>query len=84
MTDNALAYRRARDFQSALAALCAKHVLIKPRQLAAQLSSCDLPLRCSGWDGWKGVDAFCSLAGVDHFGRRRIPTPTAGVRSSPV
>jgi hypothetical protein len=50
MTDNALAlaYRRARDFKSALAALCAKHVLIKPRQLAAQLSSCDLPLRCSG------------------------------------
>ena len=31
MTDNAWAYRPSLDFQSALAALCAKHVLIKPR-----------------------------------------------------
>jgi len=31
MTDNAFAYRLSRDFQAALAALGAKHVLIKPR-----------------------------------------------------
>ena len=31
MTDNAFAYRLSRDFQDALAALGAKHVLIKPR-----------------------------------------------------
>ena len=31
MTDNAFAYRLSRDFQAALAALDAKHVLIKPR-----------------------------------------------------
>lgn len=31
MTDNAFAYRLSRDFQEALAALGAKHVLIKPR-----------------------------------------------------
>ncbi|MDR6413306.1 transposase InsO family protein [Pseudarthrobacter sulfonivorans] len=31
MTDNALAYRLSRDFQNALAALGAKHILIKPR-----------------------------------------------------
>jgi transposase InsO family protein len=31
MTDNAFAYRLSRDFQDALAALGAKHILIKPR-----------------------------------------------------
>lgn len=31
MTDNAFAYRLSRDFQEALAALRAKHILIKPR-----------------------------------------------------
>jgi transposase InsO family protein len=31
MTDNAFAYRLSRDFQNALAALGAKHILIKPR-----------------------------------------------------
>jgi transposase InsO family protein len=32
MTDNALAYRLSKDFQTALAALNAKHILIKPRR----------------------------------------------------
>ena len=31
MTDNAFAYRLSRDFQDALVALGAKHILIKPR-----------------------------------------------------
>ncbi|SLK12049.1 Integrase core domain-containing protein [Arthrobacter sp. P2b] len=31
MTDNAFAYRLSGDFQDALAALGAKHILIKPR-----------------------------------------------------
>ncbi|WP_435875326.1 hypothetical protein [Pseudarthrobacter enclensis] len=59
MMDNAFAYRISRDFHNALAALGAKHTLIKPGH-PWQPNGKAKPFNCTRQEGWAYRQPFTS------------------------